>query len=293
MAGWLFLIAMLTGVLVVLNAARPSAGPYSLVPSWLVAFLTTDLAFHHVGLQLLVAAGFIWAGALETLPGKLALVILVVSAAWIIILWLPNLRAAGATSTVADEFGLDEVETIPRALLWVPLRRRHEGVSVARDVEYSRAAGRVLTMDIYRGLSGGERRPALVFLHGGGWVLGDKCNQGLPLCNHLAKLGWVCANTNYRLSPGATWPDQAIDAKTAIAATGAISTVGPLKNYYLLFRESLSDMIGRRKSCIASSDNDDISFVASSQRFINFLVLKVDRFEPEVVDKIFVKIGRP
>lgn len=217
MAGWLFLIAMLTGVLVVLNAARPSVGPYSLVPSWLAAFLTTDLAFHHVGLQLLVAAGFIWAGALETLPGKLALVIVVVSSAWLVILWLPNLRAAAATSAVADEFGLDEVETIPRALLWVPLRRRHEGVSVARDVEYSRAAGRVLTMDIYRGLSGGERRPALVYLHGGGWVLGDKCNQGLPLCNHLAKLGWVCANTNYRLSPGATWPDHAIDAKTAIA----------------------------------------------------------------------------
>ncbi|MGI9225303.1 MAG: alpha/beta hydrolase fold domain-containing protein [Woeseiaceae bacterium] len=217
MAGWLFLIAMLTGVLVVLNAARPSVGPYSLVPSWLAAFLTTDLAFHHIGLQLLVAAGFIWAGALETLPGKLALVIVVVSSAWLVILWLPNLRAAAATSAVADEFGLDEVETIPRALLWVPLRRRHEGVSVARDVEYSRAAGRVLTMDIYRGLSGGERRPALVYLHGGGWVLGDKCNQGLPLCNHLAKLGWVCANTNYRLSPGATWPDHAIDAKTAIA----------------------------------------------------------------------------
>ena len=217
MAGWLFLIAMLTGVLVVLNATRPSVGPYSLVPSWFVAFLTTDLAFHHVGLQLLVAAGFIWAGALETLPGKLALVILVVSAAWIIILWLPNLRAAAATSAVADEFGLDEVEAVPRALLWVPLRRRHHGVSVARDVEYSRAEGRVLTMDIYRGMSGGERRPALVYLHGGGWVLGDKCNQGLPLCNHLARLGWVCANTNYRLSPGATWPDHAIDAKAAIA----------------------------------------------------------------------------
>jgi acetyl esterase/lipase len=217
MAGWLFLIAMLTGALVVLNAARPSAGPYSLVPSWFAAFLTTDLAFHHVGLQLLVAAGFIWAGALETLPGKFALAVLLVSSSGIVILWLPNLRAAGVTRAIADEFGLDEVEAVPRALLWVPLRRRRQGVSVAHDVEFSRAAGRVLTMDIYRGLSGGARRPALVYLHGGGWVLGDKCNQGLPLCNHLAKLGWVCANTNYRLSPGATWPEHAIDAKAAIA----------------------------------------------------------------------------
>jgi hypothetical protein len=166
MAGWLFLIVMLTGALVVLNAARPSVGPSSLVPSWFLAFLTTDLAFHHIALQLLVAAGFIWAGALESLPGKLALAVLVVSSAWIVILWLPNLRAAGVTRAVADEFGFDEVNAIPRALQLVPLRRRRQGVSVAHDVEYSRAAGRVLTMDIYRGLSGEKRRPALIYLHG-------------------------------------------------------------------------------------------------------------------------------
>lgn len=217
MAGWLFLIVMLAGAMVVLNAARPSVGPYPLVPSWFLAFLTTDLAFHHVGLQLLVAAGFVWAGALETLPGKFALAVLLVSSAWIVILWLPNLRAAGTTDSIADDFNLDKVEPIPRGLLWVPLRRLRRGVSVARDVEYRRTAGRVLTMDIYRGLSGAKRRPALIYLHGGGWVVGDKCNQGLPLCNHLAKLGWICANTNYRLSPGATWPDHLVDAKAAIA----------------------------------------------------------------------------
>jgi acetyl esterase/lipase len=217
MAGWLFLLVVLAGALLALNATRPSTGPYSLVPSWFVAFLTTDLAFHHIGLQLIVAAGFIWAGALENLPGKVALGVVVVSAPWMVMLWLPNLRAAGATAAVADQFDLDEVEPVPRSLLWVPLRRLRRGVAVARNVEFFRASGRVLTMDVYRGLSGADRRPALVYLHGGGWVLGDKCNQGLPLCNHLAKLGWVCANANYRLSPGATWPDHLIDAKAAIA----------------------------------------------------------------------------
>lgn len=217
MAGWLFLIVVLAGALLALNATRPSTGPYSLVPSWFVAFLTTDLAFHHIGLQLIVAAGFVWAGALETLPGKLALGVLLVSSVWMVILWLPNLRAASAVGTVAAQFDLDEVEPIPRGLLWVPLRRLRRGVAVARNVEFFRAAGRVLNMDIYRCLSGGDRRPALIYLHGSGWVMGDKCNQGLPLCNHLAKLGWVCANTNYRLSPGATWPDHLVDAKAAIA----------------------------------------------------------------------------
>jgi acetyl esterase/lipase len=217
MAGWLFLLVTLAGVLLVINAARPSTGSYSRVPSWFAAFLTTDLALHHIGLQILVAAGFAWAGALQTLPGKFALGVLVVSSTWIVILWLPNLRAATAVDAVAEKSGFDAVDPIPRRLLWVPLRRLRRGVTVARDVEFSRTAGRALRMDIYRGMSGSERRPTLVYLHGGGWVMGDKCTQGLPLCNHLARLGWVCANTNYRLSPGATWPDQLVDAKAAIA----------------------------------------------------------------------------
>lgn len=217
MAGWLFLLITLAGALLVINAARPSTGPYSRLPSWFIAFLTTDLALHHVGLQLIVAAGFAWAGALQTLPGKFALTTLVISSTWIVILWLPNLRVAAVVDDVADKFGFDTVDPIPRRLLWVPLRRLHRGVTVARDVEFSRAAGRTLTMDIYRGLSGADKRPTLVYLHGGGWVMGDKSNQGLPLCNHLARLGWVCANANYRLSPGATWPDHLVDAKAAIA----------------------------------------------------------------------------
>lgn len=63
----------------------------------------------------------------------------------------------------------------------------------------------------------GQGRPALIYVHGGGWLFGDKRDQGLPLCNHLATLGWTCFNINYRLSPGATWPDHLIDAKAAVA----------------------------------------------------------------------------
>lgn len=217
MAGWLFLLVALAGAALVLNAAKPSTGHVSLVPSWLLAFLTTDLAFFHIALQLIVAGGFILAGALEALPGKLALVVLLVSSVTLVILWLPNLRAASATEAVAKALDLDEAGPVPRRLLWTPFRRKHDGVEVTRNVEFFRAAGRVLKMDLYRGSTGGDRRPALVYLHGGGWIMGSKCNQGLPLCNHLATLGWVCANANYRLSPGASWQDQVVDAKAAIA----------------------------------------------------------------------------
>jgi acetyl esterase/lipase len=34
---------------------------------------------------------------------------------------------------------------------------------------------------------------------------------------HLAAQGWVCVAINYRLSPAATWPDQLVDCKRALA----------------------------------------------------------------------------
>ena len=217
MAGWWYLILALLGALLVLNAARPSRGPISLMPSWLLAFLTTDLAPVHVVLAILVTAGFAWGGALDTLPGKLGLVLFVISSLAVIALWLPNLRAAKATQSVAREFEFDDIDPIPRKLLFLPFKRVRNEVEVTRNIEFFKVAGKSLKLDLYQGIRVGERRPGLVYLHGGGWIVGDKREQGLPLCNHLATLGWACVNANYRLSPAATYPDHVIDAKAAVA----------------------------------------------------------------------------
>ena len=56
------------------------------------------------------------------------------------------------------------------------------------------------------GARGRARRPALVQIHGGGWVIGDKREQGIPLLTHMAAQGWVGFNVNYRLSPGRPSP---------------------------------------------------------------------------------------
>ena len=53
-------------------------------------------------------------------------------------------------------------------------------------------------------------------IHGGGWVIGDKREQGLPLLNHMAAQGWVGFNVNYRLSPGVAFPDHLIDLKRGL-----------------------------------------------------------------------------
>jgi acetyl esterase/lipase len=63
----------------------------------------------------------------------------------------------------------------------------------------------------------GRGRPAIMQIHGGAWIIGDKREQGWPLIGHLAANGWVCFNVNYRLSPAATWPDHLVDLKYALA----------------------------------------------------------------------------
>ena len=59
--------------------------------------------------------------------------------------------------------------------------------------------------------------PVLLQVHGGGWTIGTKDQQGLPLMQHLAAKGWVCVAINYRLAPRDAFPAQVIDVKQAIA----------------------------------------------------------------------------
>lgn len=59
--------------------------------------------------------------------------------------------------------------------------------------------------------------PLLVYVHGGGWVLGFRRFQGRLLIRRLVKAGWVAVSIQYRLSPRATWPDHIVDVKRALA----------------------------------------------------------------------------
>ena len=217
MAGWLYLTLAIVGAGLVANAAWPRSGPKLLVPSWLAALLTIDLAPQQLALLILVSIGFYPSGAFDSGPGKVGSGLAAICAAWLIILWWPARSAATVAEQTASALGLEAACRVPRSLLITPFKRVLPGVIVARDVEFFRIAGRSLKLDVYRTQSGNARRPALIYVHGGAWMFGDKRSQGLPLCNHLASLGWVCFNINHRLSPGATYPDHVVDCKAAIA----------------------------------------------------------------------------
>lgn len=59
-----------------------------------------------------------------------------------------------------------------------------------------------------------QRRPAVLFIHGGGWRKGSRTVYHNRM-RSLAKLGYVVASTDYRLTDVAPWPAQLDDVRAA------------------------------------------------------------------------------
>ncbi len=229
-ASWLYLVVSLWGAWFTFNAHWPrKTGKRISLLSYVGGWLTTELALHHIVWQALATVVFALFGAFSAWPGWLGLGITAASWAGLIVCQ----RQAAAAGAVCEEalqraFGTDlfqQIEPELRQALsneidWrqiarpFPIRRR--SVERIRDIPYCRARGIDLHLDIYRSKSRPTECPVLFQIHGGGWVVGSKNEQALPLMNQLAEMGWVCVTINYRLSPHATFPEHLIDLKRAL-----------------------------------------------------------------------------
>ncbi len=88
---------------------------------------------------------------------------------------------------------------------------------VVTNVTYL-ASDRVEKLDLYLpdGRAHGVKSPALVWIHGGSWVGGDKGEaRAKEICGTLAGAGYVAVSINYKLGRGA-WPQNLLDAKNAV-----------------------------------------------------------------------------
>jgi len=65
--------------------------------------------------------------------------------------------------------------------------------------------------------SGAAKMPLLVFIHGGGWSIGDKRGSTAMKAEHFTSQGWAFASINYRLVPKATVEEQAADVAASLA----------------------------------------------------------------------------
>ena len=63
----------------------------------------------------------------------------------------------------------------------------------------------------------GGRKPLLLYIHGGGWSIGDKTQTEATKATHFNAQGWAFASMNYRLVPAATVEQQAGDIASAVA----------------------------------------------------------------------------
>jgi acetyl esterase/lipase len=227
---WTFLAVSLIGAWFTLNTYRPIHWPAPLALfSFFAGWLTTELALHHLVWQIAMTVFFVWAGALAAWPGWVGLAITIVS--WAALLrCYGGARAAEAAveSALVAGLGPKYVDGIlpavrerfaPRVDWWQiarPFPMRHSEVERVCDLEYHRPGKRGLCVDIYRHRDRPTNCPTLLQIHGGGWVVGSKNEQGVPLMLHLASRGWVCVSVDYRLAPRATFPEPLVDVKHAI-----------------------------------------------------------------------------
>jgi acetyl esterase/lipase len=89
-------------------------------------------------------------------------------------------------------------------------------VRVIEDVPFATVAGVELQADIYLPESPPAPPPVLVYLHGGGWRVGDHKMDADVVGRPLAARGLAVVSVDYRLSDVASFPDQIHDAKAAV-----------------------------------------------------------------------------
>lgn len=221
---WALLVAGALGLVHALNALAPRKRPPVLFAwSFMASWLTIELVWHHLVIGVVLTAALVRAGALEQLPGAIGLAFMGVALAVLVqIAWTTRRTVVSIHGALVDLHPEPGAPRFPRTHVLLPvLMGRRRGVRVQRNVTFARVGGKGLRLDVTVPSApvpgGGTLRPALMQIHGGGWVIGDKREQGLPLLGHMAAQGWVGFNVNYRLSPGVAFPEHLIDLKRGLA----------------------------------------------------------------------------
>jgi triacylglycerol lipase len=117
------------------------------------------------------------------------------------------------------------VDTVKSAAIYGPLQPKEPygvpGLQITRDIAYG--PGPLEKLDVFT--TGGSGKPVLIFLHGGGFVGGDKApvTNGVrsPFYDNImlwaVQHGMVGVNLNYDLAPKALYPTVQSSISTAIS----------------------------------------------------------------------------
>ena len=227
MVPYAFLAVTAVGLAAVAVAYRPIRREPFTVVSFATGWLVGELAFQNIIWEMLATAIFISFGALDGWAGWVGLALAVAGWVGLAGLGVTGLRAAGVVARSLDEVRSERlpVPSQPTDPTWgkwwrvtraIPLKSR--AVRATVDIDYAGDGEKAHRLDVYSSqLLAPDRAPVMVYIHGGGWMIGDKREQGKPMMFELVARGWVCVTVNYRLSPRATWPEHVVDCKRALA----------------------------------------------------------------------------
>ena len=95
------------------------------------------------------------------------------------------------------------------------LRGAEPEIDFRPDVEYGTGGDQKLTLHLALPGNSEKARPALVFIHGGGWAGGKKDDLNDPI-REAAQKGYVAVSVGYRLAPKNAFPAQVEDVKCAV-----------------------------------------------------------------------------
>lgn len=229
----IFLCLALMGALMTANAfvAQRRFTPL-IIPSFLAGWLVSELPRHQIAWQAVATVALVGAGALESWQGWLGLFVTFASWGGLLALLPIARRAADVTeASLREALGADyragwsqgtersmQLPPLANRQLWA-FKMRHPDVQLIRNIPYIDDGDPKHMLDLYAPRTpapGMTPAPVLLQIHGGGWVIGNKREQALPLINLMAARGWICVAVNYRLSPKATFPDHLLDLKRAV-----------------------------------------------------------------------------
>ena len=140
--------------------------------------------------------------------------------------WLAVTAAQAQQSPMPDDIAWKLIEIgrtvdpAKTAAIYAPLQQTepYAGVRVQRDVRYGPAERNLL--DVFAAEGGPGSRPILIFVHGGGFIGGNKRTPDSPFYDNImlwaAKNGFLGVNMTYRLAPKWPWPAAVEDVASAV-----------------------------------------------------------------------------
>jgi len=93
-----------------------------------------------------------------------------------------------------------------------------EGIRLVPSLDYGGIGSKRQTLDLYlpERVGNAARLPLIVYIHGGGWMVGDKRQAKWRMQAFMESGEYAVASVNYRLSGDDVWPAQIHDCKAAL-----------------------------------------------------------------------------